>query len=135
MLLRDLAADLRMPEATLADFLHRQAATGEVVRVAPQRFLARELVAQLAALATAMAEEAPETGFVAASFRDRSGLSRTVAIEILECLDRLGITQRVGDARKIRDDFVPILGPARLPFRDPASSGVPASGVAFNPRT
>ena len=111
----------------LADFLHRKAADGDVVRVAPQRFLARELLAQLAALATAMVDEAPDTGFVAATFRDRSGVNRTVAIEILEMLDRLGITQRVGDARKIRKDFVPILGP-RAPCRAqprPRASGTP----------
>jgi selenocysteine-specific elongation factor len=127
-LVRDLAADLRVQESVLADFLHRKAATGEVVRVTPQRFYPREIMAQLAALATAMAAEAPGQAFIAARFRDRVGVNRTVAIEILECLDRLGVTQRVGDARKIRKDFVPILGAARPPpiarpgvsSRDPA---------------
>jgi selenocysteine-specific elongation factor len=114
-LVRDLASDLRVQEGVLADFLHRKATTGEVIRVTPQRFYPREIMAQLAALATAMAAEAPAQAFIAAAFRDRVGVNRTVAIEILECLDRLGVTQRVGDARKIRKDFVPILGPARLP--------------------
>ncbi|HVO89838.1 MAG TPA: SelB C-terminal domain-containing protein, partial [Casimicrobiaceae bacterium] len=41
------------------------------------------------------------------------------AIEILECLDRLGITQRVGDARKVRKDFAAVLGPARAPAVGP----------------
>jgi hypothetical protein len=36
-------------------------------------------------------------------------------MDILECLGRLGITQRIGDARKMRKDFVPILGPATAP--------------------
>jgi len=114
-MLRDLAPDLRVREPVLADFLHRKAATGEVVRVTPQRFYPREVLAELAALATAMAAESPSATFVAAQFRDRSGVNRTLAIEILECLDRLGITQRIGDARKVRKDFVPLLGPARVP--------------------
>ena len=61
------------------------------------------------------AAEGPGGTFIAAQFRDRTGVNRTVAIEILECLDRLGITQRVGDARKMRKDFVPILGAASVP--------------------
>jgi selenocysteine-specific elongation factor len=123
-LIRDLARDARVPEPVLSDFLHRKAATGELVRVAPQRFYPRELVAGLAALASAMAAEAPDHTFIAAQFRDRSGVNRTLAIEILECLDRLGITQRVADARKIRKDFVPILGPAPVP--PPAAPRRPA---------
>jgi selenocysteine-specific elongation factor len=111
-LLRDLADDARVREPVLADFLHRKAATGEVVRVTPQRFYPREVMADLAELAAALAAAAPEGTFIAAQFRDRTGVNRTVAIEILECLDRLGITQRVGDARKMRKDFVPILGAA-----------------------
>jgi len=127
-LVRDLAPDLNLKEAVLADFLHRKAASGEVVRVTPQRFYPREVLAQLAALATAMAEEAPDHTFIAAQFRDRSGLNRTVAIEVLECLDRLGVTQRVGDARKIRKDFVPLLGPARVPAPPSAHKAPPARG-------
>ena len=116
---RDLASDLALRESVLADFLHRKAAGGDVVRVTAQRFYPREVLAQLAALATAMAQEAPDHTFIAAQFRDRTGVNRTLAIEILECLDRLGITQRVGDARKIRKDFVPLLGPARVPPAPP----------------
>ncbi|MBS0321067.1 MAG: selenocysteine-specific translation elongation factor [Proteobacteria bacterium] len=113
--LADLALDLRIGESVLTDFLHRKAATGDVHRVNPHRFYPRALMAELAALATDMAANAPDQSFIAAQFRDRSGVNRTLAIEILECLDRLGITQRVGDARKVRKDFVAILGPARVP--------------------
>jgi selenocysteine-specific elongation factor len=113
--LRALVDEVRATERELADFLHRKAATGEVIRVTSQRFYPREVLAQLAALATAMATEMPVHGFTAAQFRDRSGVNRTVAIEILECLDRLGITQRVDDARKLRNDYTPILGPRRMP--------------------
>ena len=66
--------------------------------------------------------------FTAAQFRDATGIGRGLAIEILEFLDTLGITQRVGDARKLRKDFVPILGaaePAPKPSPKPSSSPAP----------
>jgi selenocysteine-specific elongation factor len=127
VVLRDLVDDARVREPVLADFLHRKAATGDVVRVTAQRFYPRELMADLAAMATALAAEAADGTFIAAQFRDRAVVGRTVAIEILECLDRLGITQRVGDARKIRKDFVPILGAPGTPRASAARPGRAAS--------
>ena len=60
--------------------------------------------------------------FTAAHYRDATGTSRGLAINILEFLDTLGITQRIGDARKMRKDFVPILGPAKAPAKIPAKT-------------
>ena len=37
----------------------------------------------------------------AAAFRDRSGIGRNLAIEVLEYFDRIKFTRRVGDARVI----------------------------------
>jgi len=113
--LRELAPAAKISEAVLKDFLHRKSRTGEVIRVTPERFYPRATLAQLAALAQATAQAAPGGQFTAAQFRDRCGLGRSLAIEILECLDRLGITQRLGDARKMRRDYAPILGEARVP--------------------
>jgi selenocysteine-specific elongation factor len=121
--LRELAEEARVREPVLADFLHRKTASGEVVRVTQQRFYPREVLAELAALATEMADEAPDHTFIAARFRDRTGVNRTLAIEILECLDRLGITQRVGDARKIRKDYAPILGASSAPAHAVSAAG------------
>jgi len=114
--LRELAPAAKLQEAVLKDFLHRKSRTSEVIRVTPERFYPRATLAQLAALAQATAQSAPGGQFTAAQFRDRCSLGRSLAIEILECLDRLGITQRLGDARKMRRDYVPILGEARAPI-------------------
>jgi selenocysteine-specific elongation factor len=110
--LPDLTASTRLEGGVLKDFLHRKSRTGEVVRVGTERFYPRATLAQLAAIAQAVAQAAPGGQFTPAQFRDASGLGRSLAMEILECLDRLGITQRMGDTRKMRKDFVPILGPA-----------------------
>jgi selenocysteine-specific elongation factor len=105
----ELAAALKLKESTLKDFLHRKSRTGDVLRVPPDRFYPRATLAALAATAHALARTAP---FTAAQFRDATGIGRGLAIEILEALDTLGITQRIGDTRKARKDFVPILGAA-----------------------
>jgi len=135
--LRELAPAANIKEPILKDFLHRKARTGELVRVTPERFYPRATLAQLAAVAQVVAQAVP-AGFTAAQFRDRSGVGRGLAIEILECLDRLGITQRIGDARKMRKDFVPILGAAVAPpppavKPQPASKPVPQQPARRNP--
>ena len=113
--LRELAPATGLTEAALKDFLNRKSRTGELIRVTPERFYPRASLAQLAAIAHKVASAAPGAQFTAAQFRDASGLGRGLAIEILECLDRLAITQRIGDARKMRKDFAPILGAATAP--------------------
>ena len=116
----ELAAALKLKEAVLKDFLHRKSRGGEVMRVPPDRFYPRATLATLAATAHALARANPN-GFTAAQYRDATGIGRGLAIEILEFLDSLGITQRVGDTRKPRKDFVPILGAAE-PARPPAKT-------------
>lgn len=108
----ELALKLKLKEAALKDFLHRKSRTGEIMRVKPDRFYLRSTVASLAATAQALAQGNPGGTFTAAQYRDAVGVGRGLAIEILEFLDTLAITQRVGDARKMRKDFAATLGPA-----------------------
>ena len=129
----EIAVDARIAETSLKDFLHRKAPTGEVVRVTAERFYPRGVMAKFAALAQAIATSTSEQQFTAAQYRDRAGINRTLAIEVLECLDRLQITQRVGDVRKMRKDFVPILG-AAVPPPAPASVSVASQKPAIPAR-
>ena len=110
--IRELAVQLKLKETILKDFLHRKAKTGELMKVTADRFYTKPTVATLAAVAQATAQAQSNGQFTAAQYRDATGLGRSLAIEILEFLDTLGITQRIGDARKMRKDFVPILGAA-----------------------
>jgi selenocysteine-specific elongation factor len=128
----ELAAALKLKEATLKDFLHRKARGGEVMRVPPDRFYPRATLATLAATAQALARANPN-GFTAAQYRDATGIGRGLAIEVLEFLDTLAITQRVGDARKMRKDFVPILGAAE-PAKAPARTAAPKPAAPAKPR-
>ncbi|HEX2151864.1 MAG TPA: selenocysteine-specific translation elongation factor [Stellaceae bacterium] len=98
---RELAAELEMEPEKLTRFLRRVERFGRVAPVAPNRFFLPETLRELAALAAALADESPDGSFTAAAFKDRSGIGRNLTIEVLEYLDRVGATRRVGDARVI----------------------------------
>lgn len=127
---KDLAAQLQLKEAILRDFLHRKAKGGEVHKVTADRFYARTTLAALAAIAQNTAQQQPGGSFTAAQYRDATGTGRSLAIEILEHLDRIGVTQRLGDARKMRRDYVPILGPAPALMPPPPRTAAPAKPAA-----
>jgi selenocysteine-specific elongation factor len=96
---RELAEALGLePEATVR-YLKRLERFGRVAPVAANRYFLPRTVARLADLARELAEADPDGTFVAASFKDRSGVGRNLTIEILEYLDRIGVTRRVGDRR------------------------------------
>ena len=124
--IKDLAIQLKLKDAILKDFLYRKAKSGEVMRVPPERFYTKATLAKLAATAQATAGAQPNGIFTAAQFRDWTGLGRGLAIEILEFMDTLGVTQRVGDTRKMRKDFAPILGPAEIPTKPLLAAPRPA---------
>lgn len=111
LVLAELASTAGLREPALRDFLHRKARTGEVVCVTPERFYLRGTLSRFAAIATGVARGIADGKFSAAQVRDQTDIGRTRAIQLLECFDRLGITQRIGDLRAIRRDFTPLLGP------------------------
>ena len=106
---KEIAERTGLAESALRDVLHARAKTGEVVRVSEDRFYPQATLSGLAAIAV---EAAGGGEFTVAQYRDRSGVGRNLAIEILECFDRLGITRRVGLARRIRKDYAAVLGTA-----------------------
>ncbi|MBI3919255.1 MAG: selenocysteine-specific translation elongation factor [Betaproteobacteria bacterium] len=124
--IKELAPALKLKEAVVKDFLHRKAKGGELYKVTADRFYPRATLATLAAIAQATSQAQPNGLFTAAQYRDATGLGRSLAIEILEFFDTLGVTQRLGDSRKMRKDFIPILGAATVPPRPPAASRPPA---------
>jgi selenocysteine-specific elongation factor len=98
---REVAAALRLEPETAARFLRRAERLGLVGKVADNRFFLPETLASLARIARELAEASPQGSFTAAQFKDRSGVGRNLAIEILEHLDRIGVTRRDGDARTV----------------------------------
>ena len=99
---RELATQSNVPLYELSDLMHRKAAIGELIKLTSGRMALPETVEMLANKAVQTAAGRPDVWFTAAQYRDVIGTGRSLAIEILECLDRCGATQRRGDLRCVR---------------------------------
>jgi selenocysteine-specific elongation factor len=97
----ELAATLGLARADMLTFLRRMSVLGHVLPVAPNRFFAPEALGALAAIARTLAGASPDGGFDAAAYRDASGIGRNLTIEVLEYLDRAGITRFAGERRQV----------------------------------
>jgi selenocysteine-specific elongation factor len=106
----EIAQVLKLPEAVTRATLKRLVRMGRLVEIAPDHFFLRETVAEMAAIA---ADTVDQSGVLtAASFRDRLNNGRKVAIQILEYFDKIGVTIRQGDMRRVRRDRLGLFGPA-----------------------
>ncbi|MBX9700540.1 MAG: selenocysteine-specific translation elongation factor [Acetobacteraceae bacterium] len=110
-LMRELAIATGTPEVALRRACKGFARAGLVLEVAPDRYLLREAVLDLAGIAHALGAENPE-GFTAAQFRDCTGSGRQFAIQVLDYLDRRGVTVRRGDLRRVGRDPALVFGEA-----------------------
>ncbi|MBI3433009.1 MAG: selenocysteine-specific translation elongation factor [Hydrogenophilales bacterium] len=98
---RDLARMSGKDEASMRRLLQKLARQGKLYQVVRDLFYLPESVAQLATLVQELEHLGGETR--AAEFRDRSGLSRKRAVQVLEFFDRVGYTRRVREAHRLRN--------------------------------
>jgi selenocysteine-specific elongation factor len=96
---RELANALALEPQGVERVLRRAERLGRVFKVADNRFFLPETLARLAAIARDLAAAAPDGAFTAAMFNDRAGVGRNLTIQILEYLDKIGVTRRTGDRR------------------------------------
>ncbi len=105
--LAELAASLRVESKKLEAVLQQATRQGLLVRVSKTRFFLPAALARFEAVAREAGRDPAAGGKVtAAGFRDRSGIGRNAAIEVLEYFDRIKLTRRVGDAHVllVQDD-------------------------------
>ncbi len=100
--LHDLAAALGEDPRRIESFLVRAARLGLVVRASEHRFFRPVALRRLGAIAEELASSDPARQVTAAAFRDRSGIGRNSAIELLEFFDRIKFTRRVGNAHVLQ---------------------------------
>ncbi|MDP6343035.1 MAG: selenocysteine-specific translation elongation factor [Alphaproteobacteria bacterium] len=99
---RELAEQLDKDPKTMEAFLKRCTRQGRLLAVAPNRFFPPAAVRELAAVVEEMVAESPEGTFNASAFKDRTGIGRNLAIEVLEFFDGAGLTRREGNERHLR---------------------------------
>jgi selenocysteine-specific elongation factor len=108
----EVAEELGVAPEAAAKMLTHAARLGLVHRVADNRYFPPAAVRELAAIAEALATEAPDGLFDARAYRDRSGIGRNVTIEVLEFFDRAGLTRRRGDGRELIAPAASVFGSA-----------------------
>ena len=99
--IRELATALGLTPDETEALLIRLERFGRLLRVARNRFFLPDVVGRLGAIAADLARESEAAAFTAAEFNQRAGIGRNLTIEVLEFLDGLGVTQRVGELRHI----------------------------------
>jgi len=99
---RDLARSLRLEEDRVRRLCRTLVGQGELFLVAHDHYFPRESVAELSEILRSLHDCDGEAR--AATFRDRIGTGRKVAIQILEFFDRVGMSRRIGDSHKLFQD-------------------------------
>ena len=106
----EIAHDLNVHDRVVNNLLNRRKTEPiDVFKMTEDRYFLRSQLLRLVAIADDLAQAQPN-GFSAAHYRDASGLGRNIVIHILEYFDRLGITQRLDDLRRMRQNFQNVLG-------------------------
>lgn len=95
----ELATALEMELVALKAFLLRMQRSGELIAVAPNRYYLPSQVEGLVAVARQLVADSPSGSFNAAQYRDASGIGRNLTIQVLEYLDRAGVTRFVREQR------------------------------------
>ncbi|HHW4634618.1 TPA: selenocysteine-specific translation elongation factor [Yersinia enterocolitica] len=98
---RDLAAQLAMDESEMRSLLRKAAQLGYITAIVPDRYYLSQRIEQFADLIREL--DASQGSASAADFRDRLGIGRKLAIQILEFFDRSGFTRRRGNDHLLRD--------------------------------
>ncbi|MCU1748008.1 selenocysteine-specific translation elongation factor [Pseudomonas sp. 6D_7.1_Bac1] len=99
---RNLASTLGCDEAAVRLLLRKMARLGRVHQVVRDLFYPDTTVRELVAMLLQLVADNPV--IQAAAFRDKVGIGRKRSIQILEFFDRIGLTRRFGDQRRIRAD-------------------------------
>lgn len=99
--MRDLATELGEDEARVRATLRKAAQLGHVTAVVVDRYYLSRRIDQFAALIRELDVEQGSAN--AADFRDRLGVGRKLAIQVLEFFDRSGFTRRKGNQHLLRD--------------------------------
>lgn len=107
---RDFATSFGIDEREIRRLLRLTQKLGRTDQIAHDHFFAREVTQDMLAIIRDLAGASPDGWFTAPAFRDRVHNGRKVAIEILEFFDRLGVTLRRGDLRRMNPHRADLFG-------------------------
>lgn len=99
---RDLARETGTAESDMRLLLRKLARLGQLQQVVRDLFYPEATLRRAAHILLAL--ETEQGAVRAAAFRDRIGLGRKRSIQLLEHFDRVGLTRRFGNERRVRRD-------------------------------
>ncbi|SIQ94958.1 selenocysteine-specific translation elongation factor SelB [Paracoccus thiocyanatus] len=108
---RDLAQECGADEAEIRRILRMAARQGRIDQIAHDHFFARATTVEMVGIIRDLGTQAADGWFTAPAFRDRVQNGRKVAIQILDFFDRLGLTLRRGDLRRINPHRIDLFTP------------------------
>ncbi|HCR36842.1 MAG TPA: hypothetical protein DIU37_01685, partial [Opitutae bacterium] len=103
----DMAKQLNQPLAKLERSLLELAKSGRLVPLGNHRFYLPRRLQEIADVVQAMTEQTAQGTMTVKEFRDRTGIGRNVAIDVLEFFDKKGFTRRQGNERIVVRPFSP----------------------------
>ena len=99
---RELMTTLDLPLDQTEALLDRYTRFGRLIRLSANRCYLPTTLQAIEKIADELAETGEDAAFTAAEFNRRTGVGRNLAIEMLEYLDRAGVTVRLGELRYMR---------------------------------
>lgn len=108
---RDFAGELGVDEPEIRRILRMAARQGRIDQIAHDHFFARATTIEMVGIIRELAVATDDGWFGAPAFRDRVQNGRKVAIQILDFFDRLGLTLRRGDLRRINPHRIDLFAP------------------------
>ena len=108
---RDFAHEFGADVKEVRRMMRMAARQGRLDQIAHDHFFARATTLEMIGIIRELGAQAPDGWFSAPSFRDRVQNGRKVAIQILDFFDRLGLTLRRGDLRRINPHRIDLFSP------------------------
>ncbi|MBX2868631.1 MAG: selenocysteine-specific translation elongation factor [Acidiferrobacterales bacterium] len=100
--LHQAAETMGVSKSSLEKSLKNAVKVGEMVLIAKNRYVPRRYLVQLGFEAERVAEHAEDAAFTVPGYCKHTQTGRNFAIDLLEYFDRLGFTERVDNARRIK---------------------------------
>ena len=111
--LTEMLPNIALNELQLTSLVNRLVTMGKIYKVRSQQYFLAETIANLGINVEQLAiSQAPER-FTMAQFRVATNVGRGVAIPLLELYDRIGLTVRYNNGRRLRRDWQSIFGVAK----------------------
>ena len=106
----DILLRMKSSELQLTALLGRLVTMGKIYKVRNQQYFLADIIADIGLQVEQLAQAKAPERFTMAQFREATKVGRGVAIPLLELYDRVGLTVRCKNGRRLRRDWSSVFG-------------------------